>query len=98
MFWIPPGGGVEREESIFDYAKREVMEETGVDIDRDRVIYLRQWVDTELDYHHVELLILVESFVANLPRRQLRNFAFHIVDFRCQISCQRRNARRERLS
>ena len=62
MFWIPPGGGVEREESIFDYAKREVMEETGVDIDRDRVIYVRQWEDTELDYHHVELFILVKSF------------------------------------
>ncbi|MQG82232.1 MAG: NUDIX hydrolase [SAR202 cluster bacterium] len=29
----PPGGGVEREESPFDCAKQEVMEETGVDID-----------------------------------------------------------------
>ena len=62
MFWIPPGGGVEREESLFVCAEREVMEETGVDVDRDRVSYVKQWVDTELDYHHVELFILVKSF------------------------------------
>ena len=63
MIWIPLDDGVEREESIFDCAKLEVMEETGVDVHRDRVIYVRHWVDTELDYHHVEFFILSEEFL-----------------------------------
>jgi 8-oxo-dGTP pyrophosphatase MutT (NUDIX family) len=61
VFWIPPGGGVEGEESIFECAAREVMEETGVEVVLDRVAYVRQWIDSELDYHHVEFFILAKS-------------------------------------
>jgi 8-oxo-dGTP diphosphatase len=49
VFWIPPGGGVEGEE------------ETGVEVDLDRVAYVRQWIDSEHDYHHVEFFILAKS-------------------------------------
>ena len=60
MFWILPGGGVEREESPFDCAKREVMGEIGMHVNRDRVIYVRQRADrksTRLNSSHKPYLV-----------------------------------------
>jgi len=85
MFWILSGGGVEREESPFDCAKREVMGEIGMHVNRDRVIYVRQRADTELDYHHVELFILVKSFCgkpAPGDNSEISPFTFLISDAR----------------
>ena len=32
-WWVPPGGGVEGEESLMDCAQREVLEETGLSVE-----------------------------------------------------------------
>ena len=60
VWWVPPGGGIEGGESIFECARRETFEETGLSVDLDRVIYIREFV--EPGYHHCELFILVSWF------------------------------------
>jgi ADP-ribose pyrophosphatase YjhB (NUDIX family) len=59
IFWVPPGGGLEGEESIFDCARREVREECGLTIEPGRIVYVREFV--EPDRHHFEIFVLAES-------------------------------------
>ena len=33
MWWVPPGGGVEGEESLVECARRETLEETGLSVE-----------------------------------------------------------------
>ena len=42
--WTCPGGGLEPDESLTDCAKREVLEETGIDVVIEGVAFLREWV------------------------------------------------------
>jgi 8-oxo-dGTP diphosphatase len=39
-FWLPPGGKLEDTESIFDCARRETWEETGLAVHLDRIVYI----------------------------------------------------------
>lgn len=41
-FWLPPGGGLEGEENIFEGAEREVYEETGLIVRARRLLYLQE--------------------------------------------------------
>jgi len=43
-WWVPPGGGVEGTESIFETAQREVSEETGMFVKLDKIVYIRQFI------------------------------------------------------
>ena len=65
-FWVPPGGGVEGDESIFECARRETFEEAGILVEFDRIVYLRQFIDEHLDTHHFEVFILCSSFSGEL--------------------------------
>ena len=42
--WLPPGGGLERGESLAEGAAREVWEETGVRVRIRGVAFLQEWV------------------------------------------------------
>ena len=64
--WIPPGGGLAGDESIFDCARRETFEEAGIAVDLDRVVYLGQFVDEYFDTHNFEVFILCSSFSGDL--------------------------------
>ena len=42
--WQPPGGGLEKDESLTDCAEREVFEETGLQVKATNIAFLREWV------------------------------------------------------
>lgn len=54
-FWVPPGGKLQGAESIFDCARRETMEETGLSVMLDRIVYIVEY--TEPDYHFCKFFI-----------------------------------------
>jgi 8-oxo-dGTP diphosphatase len=65
-WWVPPGGGVIGGETIYDCAKRETYEETGLNIELGRILYLREFIDLELSVHNLEIFILATSFEGRL--------------------------------
>jgi ADP-ribose pyrophosphatase YjhB (NUDIX family) len=69
VFWVPPGGGLKDGESIFDCARRETFEETGLSVKLDRIAYVREFVEVERGRHHLELFILAESWSGALSLR-----------------------------
>ena len=63
-FWVPPGGKLQGSESIFDCARRETMEETGLSVVLDRIIYIVEY--TEPSYHFCKFFIRCKRFDGNL--------------------------------
>ena len=63
-FWVPPGGKLQGSESIFDCARRETMEETGLSVVLDRIIYIVEY--TEPGYHFCKFFIRCKTFDGNL--------------------------------
>ena len=63
-FWVPPGGKLQGSESIFDCARRETMEETGLSVVLDRIIYIVEY--TEPGYHFCKFFIQCKTFDGNL--------------------------------
>ena len=47
-FWVAPGGGVQGEESLVDAAKREVMEESGIEVDHLRLAYIEELITPDM--------------------------------------------------
>ena len=65
--WVPPGGGVEVEDSsVFDCARREVFEESGLQVELGRVVYIREFIDQENQTRHLELFISSHSFAGDI--------------------------------
>ena len=64
--WVPPGGGVLGEESVFECARRETFEEAGISVELGRVIYWGQFIDEYFAVHHFELFILCNTFSGEL--------------------------------
>ena len=55
--WIPPGGGVEPGESLFENITREFKEETSIDVEPVRVLFTHEFISTNL--HALEFFIEV---------------------------------------
>lgn len=66
-FWIPPGGGLTiNDHSIFDTARREIFEETGLTVEISRIGYIRKFRDIQNQIHHIEFFMPVDSYFGNL--------------------------------
>jgi 8-oxo-dGTP diphosphatase len=61
-WWVPPGGGLEDGESVYECAIRETYEETGLTVELAQILYLREFVETSKSRHHFEVFILAASF------------------------------------
>ena len=60
-WWVPPGGGLQHPESIYDCAWREMFEETGLSVELGEVVYIREFVELERQIHHLEIFIMATS-------------------------------------
>ncbi|ALJ00874.1 NUDIX domain-containing protein [Rufibacter tibetensis] len=56
-FWMPPGGGLDFSEKVKDCLKREFHEETGLDVEVGRFLYLNEFLRPPL--HAIELFFEV---------------------------------------
>src|SRR5690606_6227657 len=46
-FFLFPGGSIEREESIKETVRREVKEETNLDVEVKDILFAREWINPE---------------------------------------------------
>jgi len=58
--WVIPGGGIEWGESAYDAGKREIKEETNLDIEIKRFLGVKEIIATHADYHTVVFFHLAE--------------------------------------
>ncbi len=73
VWWVPPGGGVETTDtSVFDCARRETFEETGLDVKLSRIVYIREFVDEENGAHNLELFIISTAYSGELAIRHIQ--------------------------
>ncbi len=68
-YWLmPPGGGLLEGETVLDGAVREVFEETGLTTEPERIIYVRQFVEDERNYHNLETYVLLRKTGGELAK------------------------------
>ncbi len=73
VWWVPPGGGVETaDSSVFDCARREAFEETGLDVKLQRIVYIREFVDEENKAHNLELFVSSSDYSGELTIRHIQ--------------------------
>jgi 8-oxo-dGTP diphosphatase len=70
-WWVPPGGGIKGEESVFEAAQREVMEETGLNAKIDRIIYIRQLIYKQQEQNVLTVYMLAGSVKGELTITKL---------------------------
>ncbi len=60
-WWVPPGGGLKGDESLFDAAKREVFDEAGLDVEIDKLAYIRQLIYKTQDKNVLTMYFTAKS-------------------------------------
>ena len=70
-WWVPPGGGLQHPESIYDCAKRETLEETGLSVELSTIAYVREFVEIERQTHHLEIFIMATSHSGTVTTKHI---------------------------
>ena len=60
--WTMPGGKLDFKETLVDGATREVLEETGIKINKDKIFVISVADDMSTDNHYVTVGFLCEDF------------------------------------
>ena len=64
IFWAPPGGGIQFGESAEEALKREFMEETGLNIEIKRFLFVHEFLEEPM--HAMEIFFEVRKVSGNL--------------------------------
>ncbi len=80
-WWVPPGGGIQDSETIYESAKREVYEEAGLKIKTGKPIYLRQFIYEEFKQNNIDIYITADIIegketIANLMKEKTNDSRF----------------------
>lgn len=67
-FWYTPGGHTDPGESLEDCARRELFEETGLNAELDRLIFVEEGIDPTLHGHKIEFYFLAYTDAQDLPQ------------------------------
>ncbi len=71
-WWCPPGGALEdTDASVQACASREVLEETGLDPAIGRLLYIREFRDTDRNTRWVEIYFLAETLHGSIKGEHL---------------------------
>lgn len=65
-YWIIPGGGVKFGESLINTAKREIKEETNLDVEIIKLIGYKEVINVPGNYHSIVFFYLAKSNNINL--------------------------------
>jgi 8-oxo-dGTP pyrophosphatase MutT (NUDIX family) len=69
VFWVTPGGWMEEDETIFECAERETLEETSLRVRAGRVVYLHQYIDHQVGLNCLEVFLICEEVGGSLIRQ-----------------------------
>ena len=71
-FWVPPGGGLEpQDSSTIACVKREYFEETGLSVEVGRLIYVREFREDSRNRYHLELYYLADAVSGEITMENL---------------------------
>jgi 8-oxo-dGTP diphosphatase len=72
-WWVPPGGGMEDgDNSLFDCARRETFEETGLHVDLGRIVYIHEFLDTINDTYKLEIFLSSSDHAGELTTKHVK--------------------------
>jgi 8-oxo-dGTP pyrophosphatase MutT (NUDIX family) len=71
-WWVPPGGGLHEDESVFKAGEREVFEETGLKAKINKIAYVRQYLDYEFQKNQFNIYLIGKIKKGKLTTKHVR--------------------------